>query len=135
MDCYDLAMEMRRANPANRHDSDVPKGSPDHRKSRRFSDHSQVTFSCETVNGNGRLDNLSLGGAAILTDAKILRGEYLSLAIALPDQNDAIQIELAPVRWVKDSGFGVEFIRMASEPQLRLRRYVETLELASSRAA
>ena len=105
------------------------------RKFQRFSDSSLVTFSSETVRGDGRLDNLSLGGAAILSDTKISRGDYLSLAIQLPALEDAIEVELAPVRWVKDSSFGVEFIRIASGPQQRLKQYIDTLEETSRKAA
>lgn len=105
------------------------------RKFQRFSDNSLVVFSSETVKGEGRLDNLSLGGAAILSDIAISRGEYLTLTITFPTQAAAIEIELAPVRWVKDGSFGVEFIRIAPGSQQRLKQYLDTLEEPSSDAA
>ncbi len=105
------------------------------RKFQRFSDNSLVTFSGETAEGEGRLDNLSLGGAAVLSDVAILRGEYLSLTITFPTQAGAIEIELAPVRWVKDGSFGVEFIRIAPGSQQRLKQNLTMLEAASSDAA
>ena len=104
------------------------------RKFQRFSDSSLVAFSGETVKGEGRLDNLSLGGAAILSDIAISRGEYLALKITFPTQASAIEIELAPVRWVKDGSFGVEFIRIAPGSQQRLKQYLGTLEETSSAA-
>lgn len=67
------------------------------RKFERFSDNSHVAFASETVKGEGRLDNLSLREAAILTDIAISRGEYLALKITFPAQAAAIKIELAPV--------------------------------------
>ena len=118
-----------------RRDGAAPWGSMEQRKFQRFSDSSRVTFSGETVTGAGQLDNLSLGGAAILSNVGISRGDYLSLAIALPDQSDEIEIELAPVRWVKSGCFGVEFIRMGSAPQQRLKQYIDTLERTSRNAA
>jgi hypothetical protein len=105
------------------------------RKFERFSDSSRVIFSSETVRGDGRLDNLSLGGAAIVTDLPIAKGEYLALSIIFPTQPGAIDIELAPVRWVKPGSFGVEFIRIAPGSQQRLKQYLATLEGASSNAA
>lgn len=105
------------------------------RKFQRFSDNSLVAFSGETVKGEGRLDNLSLGGAAILSDIAISRGEYLTLTITFPTQACAIEIELAPVRWVKDGSFGVEFIRIAPGSQQRLKQYLDTLEDTSVDAA
>lgn len=103
------------------------------RKVQRFSDNSLVTFSGETAEGEGR--NLSLGGAAVLSDVAIPRGEYLTLTITFPTQAGAIEIELAPVRWVKDGSFGVEFIRIAPGSQQRLKQYLAMLEGASSDAA
>jgi len=105
------------------------------RKFQRFSDNSLVAFSSETVKGEGRLDNLSLGGAAILSDIALSRGEYLTLTITFPTQASAIEIELAPVRWVKDGSFGVEFIRIAPGSQQRLKQYLDTLDEASADAA
>lgn len=105
------------------------------RKYQRFTDSSLVTFSSETINGEGRLDNLSLGGAAILSDTAIARGEYLTVTITFPAQAGAIEIELAPVRWVKAGSFGVEFIRIAPDSQQRLKQYLNTLESTSTDAA
>ena len=55
--------------------------------------------------------------------------------ITFPTQAGGIEIELAPVRWVKSGSFGVEFIRMSPGSQQRLKQYLATLEGASSDAA
>jgi hypothetical protein len=107
----------------------------EHRKFQRFSDNSHVVFSSDTVKGEGRVENLSLGGAAILSDLAIARGEYLALKITFPTQAAAIEVELAPVRWIKAGSFGVEFIRIAPGSQQRLKNYLATLEGAASDAA
>jgi hypothetical protein len=105
------------------------------RKFQRFSDNSRVAFSRETVTGGGRLENLSLGGAAILSDLPMTRGAYLALKMTFPTQAAAIEVAVAPVRWVKPGSFGVEFIRMAPGAQQRLKEYLAVLEGASSDAA
>ena len=105
------------------------------RKFQRFADHSHVVFAGETVKGEGRVDNLSLGGAAVLSDLAIARGDYLSLKITFPTQAGALEVDLAPVRWVKEGSFGVEFIRIAPGSQQRLKEYLDTLEGATSEAA
>ena len=105
------------------------------RKFQRFSDSSRVVFSGETVDGEGRLENLSLGGAAVASDNSVPRGEYLTLKITFSTQAAAIEIELAPVRWVKEGSFGVEFIRIAPGSHQRLKEYIAALEGASSNAA
>jgi hypothetical protein len=105
-----------------------PEPRMEQRKFQRFSDNSHVVFSSETCKGDGRLENLSLGGAAILSDIAIARGEYLTLKIMFPTQAGAIEVELAPVRWVKEGSFGVEFIRIAPGSQQCLKQYLTTLE-------
>ena len=105
------------------------------RKFQRFSDNSLVTFSNEAIQGEGRIDNLSLGGAAILSDVVIPRGEYLRVKLTFPTQAAAIEVELAPVRWVKEGSFGVEFIRIAPASQQQLKQYLVTLEGSSANAA
>ena len=104
------------------------------RKFQRFTDQSVVTFGNAFVQGEGRLENLSLGGAAILSNVSISKGSYLMLSIMLGSEAHAIDIELAPVRWVRESSFGVEFIRMAPDSQRRLREYIDTLGNTSEAA-
>ena len=105
------------------------------RKYPRFIDTSLVMFLNETVKGEGRLDNLSHGGAAIISDVPITRGDYLALTIVLPASAGTIEIELAPVRWVKGGSFGVEFIRVSPGSQQRLKQYIDSLKPTSADAA
>ena len=100
-------------------------------KCQRFSANSHVVFSSETVKA---LENLSVGGAAVLTELAIARGEYLGLKITCPSEPAAIEVDLAPVRWVKEGSFGVEFIRISPDAQQRLKAYLDTLEDASKAA-
>ena len=79
-----------------------------------------MSLSGDTV----KRENLSLGGAGILSDLAIARGEYLALKITFPTQAAVIEIELAPVRWVKPGSFGVEFIRIAPGSPQRLQDYL-----------
>jgi PilZ domain len=109
-------------------DQEAKRKSMKQRNFQRFSDKSLVTFSNGAVQGEGRLGNLSLGGAAVFSDVAIARGSYLTLTIR--GQADAIEIELAPVRWVKQGSFGVEFW-IAAESQRRLKRYIGALEKTS----
>ena len=105
------------------------------RKFQRFSDNSLVAFSSETIKGEGRLENLSLGGAAVLSDVAISRREYLTLTITLSTQAGAIEVELASCSLGQGGSFGVEFIRIAPGSQHRLKQYLDTLEDTSSAAA
>ena len=105
----------------------------EHRNFQRFSVKSLVTFSNGAVQGQGHLANLSLGGAAVISDVAVKRGSYLTVAISVSGDAHAIEIELAPVRWVKPGSFGVEFWISAAS-QRRLKHYVDTLDKTSEAA-
>jgi hypothetical protein len=107
------------------------------RKYPRYVDNSPVTFLVETatVRGEGRIENISLEGAAILSDATVSRGEYIAVTITVPNSARTIEVELAPVRWVRPGKFGVEFIRVAQDSQQRLKEYIKHLESTSVEAA
>ena len=104
------------------------------RKFQRFSDQSLVRFSNDKIQGEGHLGNLSLGGAAVVSSAAVERGSYLTLTITFSGQGGSIEVELAPVRWIKEGSFGVEFIRMSPEAQRLLKQYVDGLEKPSEAA-
>ena len=106
----------------------------DQRKFQRFSDQSTVRFSNDTIKGEGQLGNLSLGGAAVFSRLAVERGSYLTLTITFSGQAGSIEVELAPVRWVKEGSFGVEFIRISPESQRRLKQYVDGLGKSSEAA-
>ena len=97
------------------------------RKFERFSINGLVTFIGDSVRGDGQIDNLSLGGAAIASDVPVARGDDLQLTLTLPAHPAAIDVELAPVRWVKDQSFGVEFIRVSPTAVQTLQRFIERL--------
>jgi hypothetical protein len=81
--------------------------------------------------------DLALSRNLVGTDLsrRIARGEYLALKVTFPTQVAAIEIELAPVRWVKPGSFGVEFIRIAPGSQQRFQDYLAALEGAASDTA
>lgn len=86
-----------------------------------------VTFTGDTLEGEGQLVNLSIEGAEIDSSVPISKGDYLQLRLYLPDDNLALQVDVAPVRWSKEGKFGVEFISMTEQAQGRLRQYLTTL--------
>jgi hypothetical protein len=94
-----------------------------------------VTFSGDSVHGEGRIDNLSLGGAAIASDVSVAKGNYLQLTMLLATEPRAIEVELAPVRWTKDHGFGVEFIRVSPTALQILQHVIEHLGLVPDQPA
>ena len=105
------------------------------RKFERFTTGGTVKFAGDSTRGEGRVENISLGGAAIQSEIPVSRGEYLQLTMTFPSKEPLIEVELAPVRWVKEGSFGVEFIRISPDALRILRGYIEQLEPVQGRPA
>ncbi len=82
--------------------------------------------------GEGTVHNISTGGWNVDSDQPVERGHYFGLRVVLPDQAVPLKVDLAAVRWSSGREFGLEFIRMQPEQQVRLRRFVGTLETGAS---
>jgi hypothetical protein len=83
-----------------------------------------VTFTGDH-NGEGLLTNLSLSGGRIeRTDTHIERRAVLTLSLHPFLQESPVNIEVAAVRWTSGPACGVEFLRIGSEAQHRLARYI-----------
>jgi len=64
--------------------------------------------------------DLSLQGCRIKGVFPGPTGTRLRLQLWLPDQSHPVKIELAAVRWVKHDQFGVNFLQMSPDAQVRL---------------
>lgn len=86
-----------------------------------------ISFEGDGVSGKGRVINISRGGCAVESEGRVSAGVYLSLRVDLPDPQPVLTVDLAVVRWATGSAFGLEFIRMGTEAQEGLRRYLTNL--------
>ncbi|MEO5955899.1 MAG: PilZ domain-containing protein [Nitrospiraceae bacterium] len=72
------------------------------------------------VNGEGYSTDLNVTGCSVESSHGLSPGIYLSLRIYLPDSARPVNVTLARVRWINDASFGVEFIQLPHNDQLRL---------------
>ncbi len=81
------------------------------------------------VSGEGHSTDLNVTGCSVESTQSLSPGIYLTLRIYLSDSSQPVNVTLARVRWVKDSLFGVEFIQVPQNDQLRLNGLtLDTLE-------
>lgn len=106
-----------------------------HGKFERFPVNGMVSFVGDSVRGSGRIENLSLGRAAVASEVPVAKGDYLHLSLTLPAEPAAIDVEWVPVRWIKIESFGVEFIRMSPTSLQVLRQYIDHLGLVPEEQA
>ena len=105
----------------------------DRRLAPRFKVHLPISFSRDSLAGEGIVVNLSLGGCAVESEQKVQRWKYVTLHIFLPNQDAPLVVDRAQVRWSRRRRLLVlEFLAMQPEEQVRLRRFVSTLETGQS---
>jgi hypothetical protein len=71
---------------------------------------------------------LSAEGCAITSETVADAAVYLQLTMQLREREEPVQVDLAAVRWVSATRFGVEFIKIRPEEGERLKRFVKVLE-------
>ena len=69
--------------------------------------------------------NVSVPGCAVHSRKRVQPGSYLEMRMLVPDATSPLRVGLAKVRWCEGRRFGVEFIQMPGEDQVRLGRLVK----------
>lgn len=91
----------------------------DRRAYPRFPMELPVTFEADAWTAEGKSRNLSAGGCHVQSTATLAVGTYLRVKL-YHTHNDVMDIDLAAVRWVRGSEFGLEFLYMHPEEYDRL---------------
>jgi len=97
------------------------------RKHTRFAVQLPVSFSGDQLSDGGTILNVSAEGCAITSDTVPGDGVYLQLTMHLREREEPIQIDLAAVRWVSTTRFGVEFIKIRPEAGEQLKKFVKAM--------
>jgi hypothetical protein len=69
--------------------------------------------------------NVSVPGCEIFGKCLVKTGSYLEMKVLVPDNESSLSVDLAKVRWSDGRRFGVEFIRMPGQDQVRLGRLLK----------
>ena len=86
-----------------------------------------VVFAGEAYVGEGTVLNVSVPGCAVHSRKRVQPGSYLEMRMLVPDTTSPLRVGLAKVRWCAGRRFGVEFIQMPGEDQVRLGRLVKNV--------
>jgi len=84
-----------------------------------------VVFAGEAYVGEGTVLNVSVPGCAVHSRKRVQPGSYLEMRMLVPDTTPSLRVGLAKVRWCEGRRFGVEFIKMPGEDQVRLGRLLK----------
>ncbi len=91
----------------------------------RVHTHFPVVFASETYVDEGTVLNVSVPGCAVESRKRVQSGSYLEMRMLVPDVTSPLRVGLAKVRWCEGQRFGVEFIQMPGEDQVRLGRFIK----------
>lgn len=91
----------------------------------RIHTHFPIVFAGEAYVGEGTVLNVSVPGCAVHSRKRVTSGSYLEMRMLVPDATSPLRVGLAKVRWCEGRRFGVEFIQMPGEDQVRLGRLVK----------
>jgi len=78
-------------------------------------------------NGSGTINDLSVNGSLIVSPTQVKPGDHLSLWLYLPHEAVPILIQGAEVRWSAGERFGVCFLTLQPQEQIRLFEYLNTI--------
>ena len=93
---------------------------------KRIHTHFPVVFAGEAYMGEGTVLNVSVPGCAVHSQNRVQAGSYLEMRMLVPGAMSPLRVGLAKVRWCEGRRFGVEFIQMPGEDQVRLGRLVKS---------
>ena len=98
------------------------------RQQPRFTSQFRSTFSGGQREGQGRTRDLSAGGCMIETDFPVVVGASFECRIYVPGLDWPLRIDEGQVRWVKANTFGIQFMKIQSDEEAKLKRVIATLD-------
>jgi hypothetical protein len=100
------------------------------RKYTRYPVEYAASFSGDGITGAGVILDISSAGGRARSEIAIGKGEFMGVLIDVPRYRTPLQVALAVVRWSNGQEFGMEFIKMTPDEQLRLRELIRQTEAA-----
>jgi uncharacterized protein (TIGR02266 family) len=95
-----------------------------HRSTRRYDQRLAIEYTASEDWVSSHTKNLSLGGVFVECDSKMPYGTRLKLRFHVPTQKERIEVS-GQIRWVDDSGFGVQFDGLRARDVWALGKFFE----------
>jgi hypothetical protein len=83
-------------------------------------------FASEEFIGEGTVIDLGVPGCAVESRVTPPPDDYVRLHILMPDEQGPLRVRLAKVRWARHQRFGMEFLLISEDHQVRLGRLLQT---------
>ena len=103
------------------------------RKHPRFTAQFRSSFSGGPQEGNGKTIDLSDGGCRIESDQPVVVGTSFECRIYAPDLSWPLRIDKAKVCWVRGKTFGLQFLVIVPDEQVKLKQLIANLKAEASK--
>ncbi|HEV8327696.1 MAG TPA: response regulator [Nitrospiraceae bacterium] len=113
-------------------DAVLPSSSTDQRKFPRLAVSLPVYFGNGVIAQSGTVVDISREGCRIRCPDVAPDLKYVQVEIRLDEPHETLRVDLAVRRWSRNGELGVEFIRMESDQQARLRSAIRRCEEAAA---
>ena len=100
----------------------------ENRKHDRYPVEYLAAFSGHSFGAQGVILNLSVIGCRARSPFAVKRDDSLGVLIDVPRYDHPLHVTLAVVRWSNGEEFGMEFIRIEPDDQLRLRELIRAMK-------
>lgn len=98
------------------------------RKGQRLKTFATVRYCGDGISGEGIIKDLSLSGSYIIGNTPASVGMVLALQIFVPgDPPEQLQVDRAPVKWVKGVEFGLDFDTLNPKVAEQITKVIATL--------
>lgn len=113
------------AAPKEKEDSEFTR--TDSRQYVRISAEFPVTFTVSKLKHRGKVTEIALGGCSLEVDVVLAIGAKLKMSIRVSEADLPIVIDVALVRSVRPTGFGIQFMEIQPQEKERLGQTLEEL--------
>jgi hypothetical protein len=86
-----------------------------------------VTFTVSKLKHQGKVTEIALGGCSLEADIVLAMGAKMKMEIRVLDAQPPIAIDVALVRSVRPTGFGIQFMEIQPQEKERLGQTLEEL--------
>ena len=97
------------------------------RRERRFYVQCPISIQGNQGVSSGVLYNLSSGGGAIESGARVQCGTIVTLRVHIPSLKEPIEVQQAEITWKAGDDFGVQFVQLEAHERERLNGVIEDM--------
>ena len=87
-----------------------------------------VTGATPQLQGDGCVFEPTADRCTVVPPDRLTSGEYVKILLWLPNEPEAVSINLAEVRWIRGNWLSIEAIQISPRERVKLQDFVRTIQ-------